>query len=243
MLGKFHECLASWRSSLATNSHRSRSRSARTRGFQIRCFVFSATLKEYPADRAAFLSLSPTSFSRMNVRCRRVSPFRRSDLLASAMCCIVACSEALIASDSESRKAGCRVAVSSDSFIRPPACLTSRDELSTTLLFLNSYRPTYSWWALIQYGHGSLTWIRIWVFRTSMTLRYECHATSVRPLLITAEGLRSRLRERSDYYAASFLSNAGFSFVRTSSHEELVTKGHKIGHSPKHRVCSDLLTD
>jgi len=41
--------------------------------FQIRCFVFSTTLKEYPVATAAFLSLSPTNFSRTKVLRRHVS--------------------------------------------------------------------------------------------------------------------------------------------------------------------------
>jgi hypothetical protein len=130
---------------VAVTSHRNRSHSARTRGFQIRCFVFSATLKEYPAARAASLSLSPTSFSKMNVRCRRVSPFRRSDLLALNNSCMFACSEAQVPSDSESRKAGCWIAVSSDGFIRLPSVLSLFREFSATLAFVNSFHPTYSW--------------------------------------------------------------------------------------------------
>jgi len=54
--------------------------SARTCGFQIRCFVFSATLTEYPAASAAFLSLRPLSFPNKNNRCLFVRPFLSSDL-------------------------------------------------------------------------------------------------------------------------------------------------------------------
>ena len=49
-----------------------------TCGFQIRCFVFSATLSAYPAASAAFLSLRPLSFPNKNSRCMLVRPFRRS---------------------------------------------------------------------------------------------------------------------------------------------------------------------
>jgi hypothetical protein len=73
--------------------------------------VFSATLKEYPAESAAYLSLSPTNLSRMDVRCRRVSPFRRSDVLTSANCLflylIPSCSEAVVWSDFEFWKTLC----------------------------------------------------------------------------------------------------------------------------------------
>jgi hypothetical protein len=76
--------------------------------------------------------------------CRRVSPFRRPDLLAFTNSSMFACSEAVIPSDSESRKAGCCIAVSNDSFIRPPGVVRLSRESSATLAFVNSFRPTYS---------------------------------------------------------------------------------------------------
>ena len=51
-----------------------------TCGFQIRCFVFSATLSAYPAASAAFLSLRPLSFPNKNNRYISVRPFFSSDL-------------------------------------------------------------------------------------------------------------------------------------------------------------------
>ena len=63
---------------------RTRSYSASTCGFQIRCFVFSATLSAYPAASAAFLSLRPLSFPNKNNRCLSVRPFLSSDLRRSS---------------------------------------------------------------------------------------------------------------------------------------------------------------
>jgi hypothetical protein len=59
------------------------------------------------------------------VRCRRVSPFRRSDLLAFTHRCILACSEAGVASDFGVPKTRCCLVVLSESLIRPPDVLGS----------------------------------------------------------------------------------------------------------------------
>ena len=61
-----------------------RAYSAWTCGFQILCFVFSATLTEYPAASAASLSFSPLSFPNKNNRCLSVRPFLSSDLRRSS---------------------------------------------------------------------------------------------------------------------------------------------------------------
>src|SRR6516225_2686712 len=69
---------------LSVKVRRTRSYSVRTCGFQIRCFVFSATLSAYPAASAAFLSLWPLSFPNKNNRCLSVRPFLSSDLRRSS---------------------------------------------------------------------------------------------------------------------------------------------------------------
>ena len=66
------------------SSRRSLSNSVRTRGFQILCLVFSATLREYPAAIAASLSLRPLSFPNKKSRCMSVRPFFSSDLRRSS---------------------------------------------------------------------------------------------------------------------------------------------------------------
>jgi len=70
-----------------------------------------------------------------------VSQFRPFGLHESRM---FACSEAVVSSDSKSRKAGCCIAVSSERVIRPLAVLDFFPRTLGTLSFLNSFYPTYS---------------------------------------------------------------------------------------------------